>query len=941
MPNAVHARTNVISSADIEYILGLPEVIAAKESIDAKSSGSVYFSVALTPGIKAAVKEELGLDLSALDAIPMRWIKGDTVPHIDTGAHAFDATYLMYLTDSAGEFVVDGASYPISRGAAYVFPEGLRHETARTGTEPRLLLGPMSEEGLAVGGVSISAPGGTTVYIRDVEGDIQFSADQETWNPVLWPCYITNTDTAAGTLKIVFATDIFLNSSSHYFTPYSAGSIQFGSESLREDGTRPIITINGITGYLGLINNGNASENGQNDIHVYNLDVRAAGDSTLAEGEETGAGWICQPYFGKGTSGNYIVNCTSNGPVVAFGGGIVGSNAADFGNLNIIGCSSSGALSAGAGGIVGSVAGSNNGNVTCESCWSTGIIGTGAGGIVGEASFSVTVRNCYSEGAIGQIAGGICGQNVSNSFIGDSYSRGSIGTQAGGIVGANATNTNIQNCYSLGNIASQGGGIAGLGFTPGSIYGCYTTGTVTGGTGYFIGESANIPSNCYSEAANGSSGWNSTNANTVLQGLPEPVIGEVWVASASNQPYELYNMGYSPYSVNNINITGSPFLSKRFLSYYAVGEEPEKDMANEIYTSEFDPFNYQSQFFAGMADFIDANIVAGDKDESNRLNASYWDDLGNDVFDKWGYFYIYDVSSGKYYFPLINPQNQDDGVIPTQTFSAFGRTFTIRHGWSARGIFMFDITADDNLPFRFGAYGDMDNGDNGTTRDLITTYTVGSQTKTLYYRCDGEDDDLYERLYSYFIPKNAADNASRPYDVYYDGDDTAMRTAEITRGITIYFAKSNDVKNWVVNELENPGTTASFGTPAGTSATPALISGKNYSMIQIADGDEASYGTITVDPVTGAIITTVNTVPGLYTLYIRNSGSYNYSTYILTVVEPLPPTGECCELPLRTPGFEYAIRNDIIVGNTMIGGIRREALTYSELMKMKLAYVSR
>ena len=97
------------------------------------------------------------------------------------------------------------------------------------------------------------------------------------------------------------------------------------------------------------------------------------------------------------------------------------------------------------------------------------------------------------------------------------------------------------------------------------------------------------------------------------------------------------------YSLNNITDGG-----------FTTGENINKDMNNIIYTDEFDPNDYP-QYFPGMSPFIDENIVAGDKSEEDRLIASYWDDWGDDVFDDWGYFYLYDVESGKYYFPLFQP----------------------------------------------------------------------------------------------------------------------------------------------------------------------------------------------------------------------------------------------------------------------------------------------
>jgi hypothetical protein len=107
--------------------------------------------MSIPQSMKDQIKEETNIDISHINSVPMRWIKGDTLPHIDRGNQSFQNTFLMYLTDSSGSLVLDGTSYPISRGSAYKFNEGLPHETIDTGYEPRLLLGPMSEQGLSVG----------------------------------------------------------------------------------------------------------------------------------------------------------------------------------------------------------------------------------------------------------------------------------------------------------------------------------------------------------------------------------------------------------------------------------------------------------------------------------------------------------------------------------------------------------------------------------------------------------------------------------------------------------------------------------------------------------------------------------------------------------------------------------------------------------------------
>jgi hypothetical protein len=142
---------NVFSNEDLEYINNHPEVLLAKTSFDAKSTGMVYFSVPVTNSIRSTLQTRLGLHLSLDSQIPMRWIKGDIEPHVDVGSSNFENTYLMYLNDSPGELIVDSQSYPIQSNTGIVFNEGLSHETLYTENVPRLLLGPMNELAEPVG----------------------------------------------------------------------------------------------------------------------------------------------------------------------------------------------------------------------------------------------------------------------------------------------------------------------------------------------------------------------------------------------------------------------------------------------------------------------------------------------------------------------------------------------------------------------------------------------------------------------------------------------------------------------------------------------------------------------------------------------------------------------------------------------------------------------
>jgi hypothetical protein len=143
--------TNIFTHDEISLLSNLPQVLEAKQKLDESVKGVVYFSIPLSLSMKEKIKEQLHLDLFHLHSIPMRWIRGDTHPHIDNSSQSFTNTYLMYLNDSPGHLLIDGQSYPISEGTTYVFNEGLYHETRNTESVPRLLLGPMSESGLTVG----------------------------------------------------------------------------------------------------------------------------------------------------------------------------------------------------------------------------------------------------------------------------------------------------------------------------------------------------------------------------------------------------------------------------------------------------------------------------------------------------------------------------------------------------------------------------------------------------------------------------------------------------------------------------------------------------------------------------------------------------------------------------------------------------------------------
>jgi hypothetical protein len=140
---------NVLSSNEIADILNNPIVQTNKDKLSTQSKAD--FSIELPDAIKTKLETGFGINLAQITSIPLRWIKGDTAPHIDRGENQFNNTYLLYLTDSIGNLIIDGQSYPISAGDAHIFNEGLAHSTINTGDSERLMIGPISETGFRVG----------------------------------------------------------------------------------------------------------------------------------------------------------------------------------------------------------------------------------------------------------------------------------------------------------------------------------------------------------------------------------------------------------------------------------------------------------------------------------------------------------------------------------------------------------------------------------------------------------------------------------------------------------------------------------------------------------------------------------------------------------------------------------------------------------------------
>ena len=117
-----------------------------------QQNNNTVFYYPLSETLRQTLTTRLGMDLEKVTHIPMKWARGDPHPHVDVGSEPFHQTCLVYLTDSPGSLMIEDHAYDIKQNTGYVFGRGLLHGTTDTLEDvPRLMMGPMSQNGAAVG----------------------------------------------------------------------------------------------------------------------------------------------------------------------------------------------------------------------------------------------------------------------------------------------------------------------------------------------------------------------------------------------------------------------------------------------------------------------------------------------------------------------------------------------------------------------------------------------------------------------------------------------------------------------------------------------------------------------------------------------------------------------------------------------------------------------
>ena len=81
--------STILSSTEIIELLNHPIIQKERESLS-DTNKEVKFEISLPDIIKTKIENSLSIDLSQVITDPMRWVNGDTLPHIDRGERDFN-----------------------------------------------------------------------------------------------------------------------------------------------------------------------------------------------------------------------------------------------------------------------------------------------------------------------------------------------------------------------------------------------------------------------------------------------------------------------------------------------------------------------------------------------------------------------------------------------------------------------------------------------------------------------------------------------------------------------------------------------------------------------------------------------------------------------------------------------------------------------------------
>jgi len=236
-------------------------------------------------------------------------------------------------------------------------------------------------------------------------------------------------------------------------------------------------------------------------------------------------------------------------------------------------------------------------------------------------------------------------------------------------------------------------------------------------------------------------------------------------------------------------------------------------------------------------------IESGFSPKSGYLTPSgtryYWDDWSGDWFDGWGDFYIYSPVHHTASYISFSNRNGSDGVIYEESQTHHSKSFTIKHGWTTRGIFKLDVECSDPLfNFSVGTWGNL--GSDGSTQVTHSQRNESWGKMKVVRTSQGSSSEFFTTS---IILKNTTDNANKTSSIWhgiYGSDNLAIYTPTITNGVLMYFVKGNtsnfwdaSMYQWVSNDIQ----------AASTDMPKSAGGGSGYISPELTNGSTSFYTT--------------------------------------------------------------------------------------------------
>jgi hypothetical protein len=199
---------------------------------------------------------------------------------------------------------------------------------------------------------------------------------------------------------------------------------------------------------------------------------------------------------------------------------------------------------------------------------------------------------------------------------------------------------------------------------------------------------------------------------------------------------------------------------------------------------------------------------------------SVFQDWGNDLYDNAGYFTLHRVSDGAQYALPFSTKNGADGVVYKETFSLWGGSWELYHGYLAGG-FRAEIRQVSGTPVEFKTYvggnagADANVGYGGNFFDWTGNLTGKVRRIWYNYHSDGSGADplAYFLIVPYNGDKMPATATSSYTSMPTSGDTWNLSTTNGDfDGYTIYFSKGNLNTTNVMADLQEVQLKTKIGT---------------------------------------------------------------------------------------------------------------------------------